>query len=84
MVKMGSISKLVPKFELEDAESIAPSVKITIFFNQFGYKIFKNGSKLLKIGSISTLVPKFELKSAESIAPSVIKKILQHTEELIG
>ena len=61
---MGSISTLVPKFELKEAESIAPSVKMTIFPTNFD-------RKLVKMGSISTLVPKFEWKEAEPITPSV-------------
>ena len=40
---MGSISKLVPKFELNEAESIAPSVKMKIFPTDFDTKSVKNG-----------------------------------------
>ena len=43
MVKMGSISTLVSKFELKETESIAPSVKITIFPTNFDTKWVKNG-----------------------------------------
>ena len=46
MVKMGSISKLVPKFKLKEAESIAPGVKIRNFLTHF----VTISSKLLKFG----------------------------------
>ena len=42
-VKMGSISTLVPKFELKEAESIASSVKMTIFPPNFDTKSVKIG-----------------------------------------
>ena len=43
---MGSISKLVPKFKLKEAESIAPGVKIRNFLTHF----VTISSKLLKFG----------------------------------
>ena len=43
LVKMGSISTLVPKFELKEAESIASSVEMTIFPANFDRKLVKMG-----------------------------------------
>ena len=67
MVKMGSISTLVSKFELKKTESNGPSVKIRNFPTDFDVI----PSKMVKIGSISTLVSKFESKETESNGPSV-------------
>ena len=48
--KLGPFSTLVPKFELKEAESIAPSVKMTIFPPNFDTKSVKIGQIWSKWG----------------------------------